>query len=73
MHDVVSKDSIHISFNLNGRCLNCRLTEELESAIARVEIAKCTLQALILGSGVDWAQDPELQETLFLCGDTLKL
>ncbi|KAL8567153.1 hypothetical protein ACOMHN_033055 [Nucella lapillus] len=52
----------------------CRgLKEELESTVCRVEIAKCTLQALIVGSGVNWAQDPTLLETVLLCGDSLHL
>lgn len=50
----------------------CRgLKEELESTVSRVEIAKCTLQALIVGSGVNWAQDPDLLDTVLLCGDPL--
>ena len=41
--------------------------------MSRVEIAKCTLQALIVGSGVNWAQDPDLLETVLLCGDSMQL
>ncbi|KAK7501728.1 hypothetical protein BaRGS_00007159 [Batillaria attramentaria] len=52
----------------------CReLKEELESTVSRVEIAKSTLQALIVGSGVNWARDPELLETVLLCGEPLHL
>ncbi|PVD19377.1 hypothetical protein C0Q70_19865 [Pomacea canaliculata] len=49
------------------------LKEELENTVARMNIAKCTLQALIVGSGVNWAQDSELAETVFLCGESLNL
>ncbi|XP_076444154.1 centromere protein H-like [Babylonia areolata] len=49
------------------------LKEELESTVSRVEIAKCTLQALIVGSGVNWAEDPGLVDTVLLCGDSLHL
>ena len=56
-----------------GFLLFFRLKEELESTVSRVEIAKCTLQALIVGSGVNWAQDPDLLETVLLCGDSMQL
>ncbi|XP_070205001.1 uncharacterized protein [Littorina saxatilis] len=52
------------------RSAACRgLKEELTERLSRIEIIKNTLQGLIMGSGVNWAQDPILLDTVLRCGD----
>ena len=37
----------------------------------KIVIARHTLQGLVLGSGVNWAEDPHLLEVVLKLGETL--
>ena len=51
----------------------CRLSSELNRMLSHLVISKSVLQALIAGSGVNWAQYPDLIDTIMLCGQLLDL
>ena len=45
---------------------------KLEGYIDRIVIMRNTLQGLILGSGVHWASDPELENLILSLGKSLE-
>ncbi|XP_048735001.2 kinesin-like protein KIF21A [Ostrea edulis] len=49
------------------------LCEELDQQLQMISITKCILQGLIVGSGVHWADDQQLQELVIKLGDVLQI
>lgn len=43
--------------------------EALREARMKWEVMRNTVQAVIIGSGVDWVRDERLRETVMACGD----
>ena len=43
--------------------------EALREARMKWEVMRNTVQAVIVGSGVDWARDERLREAVMACGD----
>ena len=49
----------------------CRSIKEFDVIIQKIVIARHTLQGLVLGSGVNWADDPYLLQVVLKLGETL--
>ncbi|XP_071964068.1 centromere protein H-like [Antedon mediterranea] len=49
------------------------IQKEVEDITSKITITQHILQALIMGSGVNWAKDPELQQLLISLGETVDL
>ncbi|PUU75919.1 centromere protein H (CENP-H)-domain-containing protein [Tuber borchii] len=47
--------------------------EALREAKIKWEVMRNTLQAIIVGSGVDWVGDKKLRDTVLSCGEELEL
>ncbi|XP_046357225.1 centromere protein H-like [Haliotis rufescens] len=47
--------------------------EQLEGEMTKIVIQRHTLQGLILGSGINWAADPAMEELLLSLGEPLNL
>ncbi|XP_067666333.1 centromere protein H-like [Haliotis asinina] len=47
--------------------------EQLEGEMTKIVIQRHTLQGLILGSGINWAADPAMEELLLSLGEPLDL
>ncbi|XP_033749558.1 centromere protein H-like [Pecten maximus] len=50
-----------------------QLLEELDKSLQKITIVRNTLQAVIVGSGINWAQDPAMQELVLEMGKKLEL
>lgn len=59
------------STNQNQETKN--LLEELDKILQKITITRNTLQAVIVGSGINWAQDPAMQELVLEIGKKLEL
>lgn len=47
------------------------MTENLDRTVQQIAIIRHTLQGLVIGSGVNWAQDPEIEEMVLQLGEKL--
>lgn len=47
------------------------MTEKLDRTVQQISIVRHTLQGLVIGSGVNWAQDPEMEEMVLQLGEKL--
>ena len=46
------------------------MEKQVELQEARVDVMRHVLQGLVLGSGVDWAADDDLKDTVLSLGQT---
>lgn len=49
------------------------LCEELDQQLQMISITRCILQGLIVGSGVHWAENQQLQELVLKLGEVLQI
>ncbi|XP_061172239.1 uncharacterized protein LOC133181695 isoform X1 [Saccostrea echinata] len=49
------------------------LCEELDQQLQMISITRCILQGLVVGSGVHWAENQQLQELVLKLGEVLQI
>lgn len=70
-HHMISSSIILPVYTCTYIFLFYRNHSYLNSVVEKITIKRHVLQALVLGSGIDWFQDPEQQKLVLELGETL--